>query len=99
MEKSPREPIIYEENREREEKKKRELIKRMYPPALYKLDKKPTERELAIDRAKPKTERKFYPFDGEPTHTITYKTEAEIDALMNKKTTPQKQVLKSSSKV
>lgn len=70
MDKLPRRPIIYEEDKAKEEKKKNDEKKRMYPPLLIRLKEKPTEREILNDRAKPLSQRKFYPAKWEVTHEI-----------------------------
>lgn len=96
-----KDPLLKEEDIKLKEEdiKKREFIKRTHPPALCKLKKIPTEKELAIDRRKPHTERIYYPFTWKPTHIIVYKTEEEIDAIINKDYSPRRQVLINSSKV
>lgn len=71
-------PLTPEEQKKEDERKKIELTRRMYPPTLHRLTKKPTEKEINIDRAKPQNQRKFFPFSWIPTHELIYKTEEEI---------------------
>lgn len=63
-------PLSPEELKKEEERKKKETQKRMYPPLLIRLKEKPTEREILNDRAKPLSQRKFYPAKWEVTHEI-----------------------------
>lgn len=90
-----RPPLTPEEQKKEDERKKIELTRRMYPPVLRKLVKKPTEKEVNIDRAKPQNQRKFYPFTWEVTHELIYKTENEIRRIAGLEVIEEKPIIKN----